>query len=138
MVQYVAIPRLPVQVQGGHPEARRPRPRCLDPEGPALAYAQAHLLEEGAPDEVLRIAWASRVQPQGCHHVPGRDLPAIVVAAEAPGAVAVLGGEDFPHARLRAQGFPGRLIQKGDVVAGLIAVPVVTPGLNATLTSSGF
>ena len=103
-------------------------PTSAYPKPLARIQPKRSVVEQWRSDLIARRARRDRVKAQRAHAVPGRHLPRIVVAGEACGCVGILFAHQLADMLLRLPRCSGVVIQICDVVAGFVAVVVISTG----------
>ena len=93
-------------------------------ERAAILEVQRGTAEGGSGKLVVGRTGADGIETEGGEDEPGRHLSGIVVAGESAGSVVVLGGEDMADHAAGLVVAPDVVIEVGNLVAGLVAVPI--------------
>src|SRR5664279_184004 len=94
------------------------------------------LRKRRAADHVIVGAGTDRIEAQGAENVPSRHLTAVVVAAQRVGLGAVLGSDHLMHSLLGLPRLAGVAVEVNDVMARLVAVPVLADAALNVIGSS--
>ena len=92
----------------------------------AVAQRDGAFPEQRGGQDVFSRAGTGGVQADGGEHVPGAHLAAVLVAANTVGGGAVHFLQQLPHRLLALGGFFQPVVQPGHVVAGLVAVGILS------------
>ena len=95
----------------------------------------ARAAELGKADDIVGTAGTDRIEAKHGEHLPGTHLSGIVITGQSAGNITILRPQDVADQQLGLPRLASQSVKIGNVVAGLIAMPIIIGAVATSIMS---